>query len=132
LLKEKDFSKYLIERGSSQEQIDAALRAVKAVHTYFEAKGKKFEECQVEDFRSYVSNLMEEGENTEETLVGQGRYIYFSDMKEVWIYFASILGGRNILPSISERLAEIAGEKVREKVFSNVDAPALGSPPSAY
>ncbi len=131
-MKEKDFTEYLIERGSSQEQIDAALRAVKAAYTYFEAKGKKFEECQVDDFRSYVSNLMEEGENTEDALVGLGRYIYFSDIKEVWIYFASILGGRNILPSISERLAEIAGEKVREKVFSNVDAPPLGSPPSAY
>lgn len=132
MLKEKEFTEYLIERGSSKEQIDAALSVVKAAYTFFDAKGKKFEECQVDDFRSYVSNLMEEGENTEDALVVLGRYIYFSDMKEAWIYFASILGGRNILPSISGRLAEIAGEKVREKVFSNVDAPSLGSPPSAY
>ena len=75
---------------------------------------------------------METGGNTEETLVDLGSYIYFSDMKEIWIYFASILGGRNILPSISERLAEIAGEGVRDKVFSEVNAPPLGSLPSAY
>jgi hypothetical protein len=132
LFKGKKFTKYLIELGYSQERISAALETVRAAYTYFEIMEKKFEECQVEDFRIYVSKLMEEGENTEEVLVDLGRYIYFSDMKEVWIYFASILGGRNILPSISKRLAEIAGEKVREKVFSKVEAPPLGSPPSAY
>ena len=132
MLKEKEFTEYMVDRGSSPEQTEAAVKAVKAAFKYFEVQGKKFEEAQVEDFERYVSKLMEEGENTEEALVGLGRYVYFLNMKEVWIYFASILGGRNILPSISERLAQIAGEEVRDKVFSEVEAPPLGSPPSAY
>ena len=132
MLKEKEFTEYMVDRGSSPEQTEAAVKVVKAAFKYFEVQGKKFEEAQVEDFERYVSKLMEEGENTEETLVGLGRYVYFLNMKVVWIYFASILGGRNILPSISERLAQIAGEKARDKVFSEVEAPPLGSPPSAY
>jgi hypothetical protein len=132
LLKEKEFTEYMKDRGTSPERIEAAVKAVKAASSYFEAQGKEFEKSQVDDFQHYVSLLMETGGNTEETLVDLGRCIYFSDMEEVWIYFASILGGRNILPSISERLMEIAGEGVRDKVFSVVNAPPLGSPPSAY
>ena len=75
---------------------------------------------------------MDEDRNTEETLIGLGRYVYFLDMKEVWIYFAAILGGHNILPSISESLEEIAGKDTRDRVFSEVRAPPLGSMPAAY
>ncbi|MCK4583313.1 hypothetical protein KAU18_08360, partial [Candidatus Bathyarchaeota archaeon] len=130
--KEKEFTEYLVERGSSPEQVKAAVNAVKEAIKYFEAEGKKLEKASVEDFKGYVQKLMDEGKNTEDTLLGLGRYVYFLDMKEVWIYFAAILGGRNILPSISERLEEIAGEDAREKVFSEVRAPPLGSMPAAY
>jgi hypothetical protein len=132
LQKEKEFTEYLVERGSSPEQVKAALDAVKEAAAYFEAEGKKLEKASVEDFKGYVQKLIDEGKNTEEALLGLGRYIYLLDMKEVWIYFAAILGGRNILPSISERLEEIAGEDARNRVFSEVRAPPLGSMPAAY
>jgi hypothetical protein len=132
LLKELEFTEYMVDSGSSSEQTEAAVKAVKAAFKYFEARGKKFEEALVDDFERYVLKLMEEKRNSEETLVGLGRYVYFLNMKEVWIYFASVLGGRNILPSISERLSQIAGEDVRDTVFSKVKAPPLGSQPSAY
>lgn len=132
MLKEKEFTEYMADRGSSPEQTEAAVKVARAAFKYFEAQGKKFEEGRVEDFERYVCRLMEEGENTEETLVGLARYVYFLDMEGAWIYFASILGGRNILPSISERLAQIAGGEVRDRVFGEVEVPPLGSPPSAY
>ena len=132
MLKELEFTEHMLDSGNSSKEIEAAIKAVKAAFNYFEARGKKFEEAQVDDFESYVLKLMEEKRNSEENLLGIGRYVYFLNMKEVWIYFASVLGGRNILPSISERLAQIAGEKVRDTVFSKVKAPPLGSPPSAY
>ncbi|MBN2334276.1 hypothetical protein JXL21_01870, partial [Candidatus Bathyarchaeota archaeon] len=129
MLKEKEFKEYLVGRGSSPEQVKAAVKAVDEAVGYFRAAGKRLNEATVEDFEAYIGKLMDEGKNTEDTVQGLGRYVYFLDMKEVWIYFASILGGRNILPSISERLEKIAGEKARDKVFSEVKAPPLGSPP---
>jgi len=42
------------------------------------------------------------------------------------------LGGRTVLPSISERLAEIAGEEKRDVVFKGLEAPPLGSPPGEF
>jgi len=120
------------DRGSTPEQIKGAVKVVEEAFKYFKNKGIKLQKANIEDFEDYISNLIERGENTEETLVSLARYVYFLDMKDVWIYFASILGGRNILPSISERLEEIAGVDVRDKVFSKVKAPSLGSKPSAY
>lgn len=128
----KEFTEYLVERGVGLEQLEAALDAVEEAAAYFEAEGRKLGEASVEDFKGYVQRLMDEGGNTEETLVALARYIYFLDMKEAWIYFAAILGGRGILPSIAERLEKIVGKDVKEKVFNEVKTPPLGSTPAAY
>ncbi|EMR73836.1 hypothetical protein MCGE09_00551, partial [Thaumarchaeota archaeon SCGC AB-539-E09] len=69
MLKAKEFTEYLKDRGTSPERIAVAVKAVKAASSYFEAQGKRFEESLVNDFRQYVSLLMETGGNTEETLV---------------------------------------------------------------
>jgi hypothetical protein len=132
LQKKTEFMDNLVERGVSIEQVEAAVDAVEEADAYFEAEGKRLGEASVEDFKGYVQGLIDESRNTEDTLVALGRYVYFLDMKEVWIYFAAILGGRNILPSISERLEEIAGKDAKDKVFSEVKTPPLGSMPAAY
>lgn len=113
------------DRGSTPEQIEEAVNVVEDAFKYFKNKGNKLQKANIEDFEDYISKLIKRGENTEKTLVSLARYMYFLDMKDVWIYFASILGGRNILPSISERLEEIVGVDVRDKVFSKVKAPPL-------
>jgi len=132
LQKKKEFTEYLAERGVGPEQVGAAVDAVEEATACFEAEGKKLAEASVEDFKGHVQRLMDEGRNTEDTMVGLARYVYFLDMKEAWIYFAAILGGRNILPSIAERLEEIAGKEAKDRVFSMVKAPPLGSMPAAY
>jgi hypothetical protein len=132
LQKKKEFTEYLVERGVSRDRLEAAVDAVEEAAAYFEAEGKELTEASVEDFKGYVQMLMDERRNTEDTLVALARYVYFLDMKKVWIYFAAILGGRNILPSIAERLEEIAGKEVKEKVFNEVKTPPLGSMPAAY
>jgi len=132
LLKQEEFTEYLKGRGIGPQERDAALEAVMEAYDHFDALGVKLVEASVADFESYVSRLIEEGRNSDEALIGLARYVYFMDMKEPWIYFAAILGGRRILPSISERLAEIAGPEARDRIFSGVEMPPLGSPPSAY
>ena len=130
--KEREFIEHLSESGCSSEQIDHNIIAVNNMITNFNEEGTSFEKASVQDFENYVSKLIDEGGNDEETLVGLGRYVNFMNMKDVWIYFASILGGRKILPSISERLSLISGEAVRNKIFQRVDIPPLGSPPKMY
>ena len=65
-------------------------------------------------------------------LVALARYTYMIGRNEVYVYFTSVLGGRTVLPSISERLAELAGEEARDRIFSGIEAPPLGSPPDEF
>jgi len=129
---EKGFMEYLSGRGYSLDKVADALEYVRDAEGFLKVRGKTLEEASVSDYRIYVETLIEQGRNTEERLVGISRYVQFINLKEPWIYFASILGGRTILPSIRERLAVIAGDDVSDTVFSEVKAPPLGSPPSAY
>ncbi len=130
--REEEYDSFLAGRGIKPTARKVYMEAVRAAIRYFEAKGQGFEDAGVSDFEEYVGLLMERGENTEDNILGLARYVYMLDMKEVWIYFASILGGRNILPSIAERLGEIAGEEAVKDIFSNVHAPPLGSKPDKY
>ena len=130
--KEKEFREHLSKSGLKKEQIEYNIIAVNNAITYFNEKGTIFENANVKDFKNYVSTLIDEGANDEETLVGLGRYVNYMNMKDAWIYFASILGGRKILPSISERLSLISGEAVKDKIFQEVDIPPLGSQPKMY
>ncbi|MCW4048909.1 MAG: hypothetical protein NWE89_04150 [Candidatus Bathyarchaeota archaeon] len=132
MIKEEEFRQYLTERGNDSGQVDAAVNSVKESMSYFAGRGLSYESADVDDFKEYIRHLMKEGKNTEETIMGVARYVYFMDMKEEWIYFASIIGGRNILPSIKERLASVVSDEASEKVFSLVEAPPLGCGPEAY
>jgi hypothetical protein len=69
------------------------------------------------------------GENSLERLRALANYFYMARRNDLYIYFTSILGGREVLPSISERLASLVGEEVRSKVFEGVKTPPLGTPP---
>jgi hypothetical protein len=132
VFKEEAFEEFLNIRGITPETKNAYKKAVINVIKYFDEKGLHLESAKVEDFESYIGHLMRIGENTEDNIVGIARYVYMLDMKEVWIYFASIIGGREILPSIAERLENIAGKEVADDIFKYVRAPPLGSKPEKY
>lgn len=53
-------------------------------------------------------------------------------MKDQWIYFAAILGGREVFPSIEERLEELTDKETAERIFSKVEVPKLGEGPDNY
>jgi len=65
-------------------------------------------------------------------LVAIARYCKLVKKNDYYIYFTSILGARNVLPDIGERLAAIAGDETRRKVFQGFMLPPLGSPQESY
>jgi len=113
---EEEYEAYLDQRNVDPETKAAYKKAVLKAMKYFEARGLEFEEAGVADFEAYIDHLISVGENSEDNILGVARYVYLRDMKEVWIYFAAIIGGREILPSIADRLEEIAGKEVADEV----------------
>jgi len=131
-MQEKMFRDYCRRRKMSDDAIEKAVGHVREFEEHLGDEGKTLDKAQVEDVKKYMARLISDNRNTEDRLLALARYSYAAKMNDVFIYFASILGGRTVLPSISERLAAIAGEEARSRVFDGVEPPPLGSPPEDY
>ncbi|UCD44632.1 MAG: hypothetical protein JSV27_11035 [Candidatus Bathyarchaeota archaeon] len=131
-MREKDFRDYYRDRGFSDEDADSAVEAVVEFEGRLKEKGASLESVSIDGVKEHISLLISEERNSMDKLLGLARYFYLMKRNDVYIYFTSILGGRTVLPSISERLAQIAGEEKRDAVFEGVKAPPLGSPPEEF
>lgn len=132
VLMENEFRKYLKERKLSVENADFAVSAVREFEEYLKEQGTSFESAGLGVLKEYVSLLIEEGKNSMDRLVAIARYCNLARKNEYYVYFTSILGARNVLPDLSERLATVAGEETRTKVFQGFELPPLGSPQENY
>ena len=126
-MKEVEYAEFLRSRGQTEPAIRAALGYVTEFKEYLEAQGSDLDSVAVHDVKDYASRLIAEKKNSMERFVALARYVYVTGLNEVYIYFTSILGGREVLPSISERLASIAGEATRDKVFEGIGRPVIVS-----
>ena len=129
---ETEFRKHLKARGLSAENADFAVSAVNEFEEYLEKKKTSFDSAGLDTLKDYVSLLIKEGKNSMDRLVAIARYCNFAKNNDYYIYFASILGAINVLPDIGKRLATIAGEQVRRKVFQGFELPPLGSSQDHY
>jgi len=132
ILMENEFRRHLQERRIRAEDIDFAVSVVKEFEAYLKRKNTSLEFAGLEVLKDYVSMLIEEGKNSWERLVAFARYCNLVKKNDYYIYFTSILGARNVLPDIGERLASIAGEETRRKVFQGFMLPPLGLPQENY
>ncbi len=129
---ENEFRKYLQGRKVTGEDADFAVNAVKEFEKYLKKSGRSFESADLDALKGYVSLLMSEGENSWDRLVAIARYCNLAKKNDYYIYFTSILGARNVLPYIGERLAATAGEETKRRVFQDFELPPLGTPQESY
>jgi len=128
-LKEKEFREYLRGRDQDETQIESAVEAVQGFESELGAAGKSLESVFIDDLKGHLASLITKEENTYDRLIALARYFYATDRKDLYIYFTAVLGGRSVLPSISERLETLVDEETRMRVFDGVERPPLGSPP---
>jgi hypothetical protein len=132
ILNEEEFRKYLKGREFSIEEIDFAVKAVKEFEECLDEKGTSFESADMDSLKEYLSLLIDENKNSMNRLMAIARYCNFARKNDYYVYFASILNAREVLPSIGQRLASIAGEETRRSVFDGFELPPLGTPPDSY
>jgi len=131
-LMENEFRKHLQKRKLTAEDVDFAVNAVKEFEKYLKKKRMSLESAYLDALKDYISLLIDEGRNSWDRLVAIARYCNLAKKNDSYVYFASILNARNVLPDLSERVAEIAGEETRRKVFQGFELPPLGSPQEDY
>jgi len=132
MIMEKKFRKLLEKRGLNAKAIDSSIAAVKEFEDYLRKKKTTFKTADLDALKGYVSSLMEAGTNDLDRLLAIGRYCIVTRKNEFLVYLLSLFGARNVLPDMGERLASIAGEEIRKRVFEGFELPPLGSPQEAY
>ena len=123
----KEFREYLWTREQGEAQIEKAVEAVRDFEG--ELGDKTVESATLDDLRGYLACLVSRGENSLDRLVALSRYFYATDRNDLYIYFTAVLGGRTVLPSISERLESLVDEETMKRIFDGVGMIPLGSPP---
>lgn len=131
-MQKKKFRDLCRKRKLSKEATESAVKAVSQFEKHLRTKGKSFGSAGIEDVKQYVSFLVSQGSNSMDRLLALARYSYMVKKNDYYIYFAGILGARNVLPTISARVAAIAGEEIRKRIFDGVELPPLGSPQEEY
>ena len=129
---ENEFRKHLEGRGLNAETINFSIAAVGELEEYIGKKRTTFEVASLGMLKDYVSSLMEAGSNSLERLVAIARYCSFARKNDYLVYLVSLFGARNVLPDIGERLAAIASNETRNRVFEGFELPPLGSSQEAY
>jgi hypothetical protein len=131
-LKESEFRERLKQRGLSEKNADFAVSAVREFEHYLEERKTSFESADLNELKSYISLLINEGRNSLDRLIAIARYCGFIKKNDYFVYLVSLFGAREVLPSIGERLEAIAGKETRGKVFDGFELPPLGSPQDDY
>ena len=131
-LRESGFRKYLQKRKLKAKTIDSSVSILIEFEKYLNRKKQTLDSANVNALKDYISLLTTEGRNSEERLIAIARYCYFTKKNDLYVYLASVLGAANVLPDIGGRLATIAGEETRRKVYKGIKFPSLGAPQDDY
>jgi hypothetical protein len=132
MFREKGFRKRLKERKLIEKEIDFAVNAAREFLEYLEKKKVSLRAAGLGELKEYLSSLIDGGRNSMDRLLAIARYCYFAKKNDYYVYFTSILNGREILPLIGKKLVDVAGEETRHRIFDRFELPPLGSPPDDY
>jgi hypothetical protein len=131
-MKHEEFQAYLKKRGFSENVKRRSIEAVEGFEGWLEGQAKALEGVPVAEIGAYVRHLMDERQNTQWRIVALARYFYITGNKPGYIYLVSVINARGILPELEKRVALIAGEEARAKVFKGVEELPLGTPPKGW
>ncbi|MGA2574277.1 MAG: DUF6144 family protein [Candidatus Methanomethylicaceae archaeon] len=129
-MRKAEFEAYLRKRGFSDKVIKYSVGAVRELEGTL--TWKLLNTVAVADLGVYIESLITRKRNSERRLVAIARYFHVVGNNPAYIYLVSLIGPRGILPALEKRVASIAGEEARARVFQGIREPQLGSPPEAW
>ena len=126
-MREREFRDYMKARGLGDEEAESAVKTVLGFEGHLKSMVKSLKSASIGDLKWYIPILMREGRSPLEELLALSGYVRFVKSNDLFVYIVSIVGARNVLPSISERLAAIAGDGVRRRGLLSCCFSRLGS-----
>jgi hypothetical protein len=127
---EKGYRTYLTDREHPipDEEIELAIPLVKRFEEHAKAAGKSLGSATAVEVTSFVKMLIDEGINTYQSLVALSRYGYFIKNINLYLAILELVDGAEVMNVLHERIAEMAGSEVRDKILPESGLPPLGLP----
>jgi len=132
MYKETEFIERLRSRGLGELGIQASLRMVEGLQDALAGKGFSLEKPELETTETWISERIAKGESAPDVLLPLARYFAATHETAMAIRILAYLSPIGVLPAMSDRLAALQGQALRDRVMSRVAIPPEGSPPEAY
>ncbi|TFG10734.1 hypothetical protein EU538_00980 [Candidatus Thorarchaeota archaeon] len=125
---ENGYRAFLKDRNLDDEKITDSVAAVRRHEEYLEDNDKSLTSADRQDFRAYVSILMEKRNNSYEEFYALARYAYFIGNLETYLGILELTDGADVMEVLSDALADEIGDSWREQIFEDITLPPLGTP----
>jgi hypothetical protein len=124
----EDFKSFL-ETNTSKNDIQQSILIIEEVETFLIDTGKNynFSHANIEDLKSIIKYLFKNRKNSKKNLLALLKYSRFMGNREIEIALIELLDGNDILKKLMLKANKVAGEKNREKIFSKIILPQLGT-----
>lgn len=132
MYKEKEFRERCAARGLDRKSIEEAVASVQALEADARGPDGTLATASLNDVEGYIAGLVARGEAGEDRLLALGRYFTAAGIDAVAIRLLAYLLPIGVLPAMADRLAELEGAAVRDRVMAGFEIPPTGAPPEVY
>jgi hypothetical protein len=130
IMDQEGFRTYLRGREVPEEEIDASLRVVERFEGFVgePTRRRDLSTATKEDVDAFSAVLVDEGANTWDRYVALARYGRFVQNSAVYVAVLEYVDGHEALGNLYDRLGEQLSPRERDRIFSDVTLPPLGTP----
>lgn len=132
MYKEKEFRERCAARGLEPDAIERAVAWVRILEAEAAGPDGTLASAPLSGVERHVADLVARGEAGEDRLMALARYFAAAGIDAVAIRLLAYLLPVGVLPAMADRLAELEGAAVRDRVMAGVAVPPTGAPPETY
>ncbi len=127
-MNEQDFREYLQKVTPNKGEVEQQILIAGKFETYLGAlhPAATIQSASAQNTQHFINQLIKNGENTFENLVGIARFGHFSKNEVVLVAILELLDGSEAFEGLFRKVAEVLGEEERNKLFSEFPLPPLG------
>jgi hypothetical protein len=127
-MNEQPFRDYLLKLGLDQDAIDSQVAFIQDLEKYLQenALGLSLEDLNHASTQAVVDGMIDRGENSIENLLAIARYAKMSENQAMFVCVFQMLDGYEVMDNLYQKMADMAGEELRDVIFEDMSLPPLG------
>jgi hypothetical protein len=124
------YHRYLTDRENPipEDEIVEATAMVERFEAFVKKSDKTLDTAGSDEVNAFSKVLIEENINTYENLVALSRYGYFLKNLDLYLAVLELIDGAEVMNVLHERLGDMVGENLRDKILPESKLPPLGLP----